>query len=259
MRLLCVCFTHLPHRIADKGGSVQVCDLNSQTNALSNCIQSTLTGFAGTLSPTGVVVKGSVAWVANDDAACGVVYCSDAATMTGCSCVSSTMAASLGNVTGISFSPAKDKLYVVGVVSGAGNASIIACNINSTTIVGCTTYQLSYSGLTGMAATDIKLYMYLSDGAATLTSHMLICDVTNPASCFTNTVITGSGLASLGLVGLTRNGPWGLSIFDGKMYVPDNWKYFVCTSSCGTFDLRGALGATTSTAGALSFFTYPRL
>lgn len=239
---------------------MQVCSLNSQTNVLSGCTTSTLSGV--TRSPTGVVVKNGAAWVASDSLTCGVIYCSSAATMTGCSCPSLPGVSTFNSAKGISMSPAQDKLYVEGVVTLLGAEGVVACDLG-TSATNCVAYSLSptYSGLTGLYASSTKLYMYDADTAGLgLTSKVLICDATNPTSCTVSSTAIGTGLS-----GVTRNGPWGLSTFDSKAYIPDNDQIIICSdvntiSGCTNQNALTILGAaTSSTAGAVSIFIYPRV
>jgi hypothetical protein len=243
-------------------GLIHVCDLNSQTNLLSNCVTSTL--GQSSRSFTGVVVSGSDAWVTNEAASpCSLVYCSNAVAMSGCSCVASTSGISLSQAKGISLSPAKDKIYVQGMVSSP-TEGIVACNIVNSALSGCTTYSLTNTGLTGMYATDTKLYTYDDTTAGAVTTQILVCDATNPTSCTLSSASIGSGLGGLGLIGLTRSGPWGLSVFDGNAYVPDNDKVLVCSnvsniSGCNSQSLLTMLNKLLTTAGATSIFIYPRV
>lgn len=244
-------------------GSVQVCDLSSQTNLLSNCVTSTLDQAAGSRAFTGVVVSGSDAWVTNEAASpCSLLYCSNAVAMSGCSCVAGTSGITLSQAKGISLSPAKDQIYVQGTASGL-TEGIVACNITNSAL-SCITYSLTNTGLTGMYATGTKLYTFDDTTPGALTTQVLICDATNPTSCTLSSTTIGSGLGGLGLVGLIRSGPWGLSVFDGNAYVPDNDGVLICSnvsdiSGCNSQSLLTSLNTVSNTAGATSIFIYPRV
>jgi hypothetical protein len=139
----------------------KLCDLNSQTNLLSNCVTSTLGQAAGSRAFTGVVVSGSDAWVTNEAASpCSLLYCSNATAMSGCSCVAGTSGITLSQAKGISLSPAKNKIYVQGTVSGL-TEGIVVCNITNSAL-SCITYSLTNTGLTGMYATGTKLYTFVA-------------------------------------------------------------------------------------------------
>lgn len=102
------------------------------------------------------MVKSGVAFVANFDSSCGVIQCTNAAAMTGCSCAL-TSGQSAINVRGIALSPSGDKLYFTSQTNGA-NSGIVMCALNGTTIGTCTTYN-SDTTLSGIFVDSSKVYV----------------------------------------------------------------------------------------------------
>lgn len=232
---------------------MSVCSLSAQTNTLSGCTASSLTGYAGVRAPVGVVVKSGVAFVANLDATCGLIRCTDAATMTGCSCAL-TSAQNAGSVRGIALSATGDRLYFTSNTNGV-NYGIVSCVLTGTTLGTCTVYN-SGTILTGIHATSQKVYVVAQTTVLTFTySRVWVCDPTtpDPATCVTTGTTFGSGAVA--------PNPWGISVFNSEAYVPDDTTVRRCTntndvSSCsaGSF-----LSLSPVLSGASSIFILPRI
>lgn len=246
------------------GGDISVCSVNAQTNALSGCTAYTTWSGTGARAPSGIVVKGGVAFIANDVASggsnCPVLQCTNAAAMSSCSCVSSATTGILSNADGLAISPDGTKLYVTGTVSALGHSGISVCTLTGTIVSICASYQFSLlTPLTGLYANGTHVFTFTS-GLTALTRKLLICDGTAPsqASC-KDGVTTGSTLLA------ANTGPWGMSQFDGLYYVPDNTQFQKCSdvgsqSSCTSLTLLGLLsGLTASNAGINSIYIYPRI
>lgn len=236
---------------------------------LSGCTGSTLSGYGGALSPAGLVVKSGVAFVANDvssgNSNCLVVRCTNAAAMSGCSCVSGT--GILANAEGVALSPDGSKLYLTGTTSYVPLSltaipGIVVCSLSGATVGSCTAYSFSgRSLLTGLYATSSNVYTFTPTSAGALTSNVLVCDADAPAAASCSTGLTvGTGL----LTG-AGNTPWRLAMFDGLTYVPGNQNIQRCTNatasgSCTALGLVGLLPNLLATeAGANSIFVYPRI
>lgn len=239
-------------RATDEGAdTVTVCTLSSQTNVVSGCTTSSLTGYGGTRAPVGVVVKNGVAFVANRDTSCGLIRCTDATTMTGCSCAL-TSAQNARSVRGVSLSPAGDKLYFTSNTNGA-NFGIVVCGLSDTTIGTCTVFN-SDTTLTGIYATSTRLYVVARVVNVLLTyARVWVCDPTTPtqASCVKTGDLFGTGAVT--------NDPWGVSAFDGLLYVPDNSGVSRCSdATAGSCSGASLLNLSPVLSGANSIFILPR-
>jgi len=230
---------------------VTVCSVAQATNVLSGCISSTLTGYAGVRDPVAITVKSGVAFVANRANDCGVVRCTNAVSMTGCSCALAA-AQNAVNVRGIALSPDGNTLYFTSMTNGV-NYGIVACAMSGTSIGSCTVYS-STTILTAVYSSGTKLYVMARFVNLGLTyARVWVCDPTtpDPATCVRTGTIFGTGVLT--------NDPWGVSVFDGTAYVPDNDAVQRCTdtntvSSC----TKTGLNLAPILQGASSIFILPR-
>ena len=244
-------------RAADEGtGTVSVCSVNAQTNVISGCTNSSLTGFAGTRVPVAVVVKSGVAFVANRDSSCGLIQCTNAASMTGCSCAL-TSAQNAKSVRGIALSTAGDKLYFTSNTNGA-NYGVVVCALSGTTIGSCSVYN-SDTILTGVYATSSKLYVAarvtIVNVVTSTYARVWLCDINTPDPS-TNCIKTGDLIGT----GLSTNDPWAVSTFDGSLYVPDNSAVRTCSeSTAGSCTGASLLNLSPVLSGASSISIFPRV
>jgi hypothetical protein len=257
-KLLCVCLLLLlllSCRLPDEtlsSGSVMVATVDPATNDLSNQIVSTLTGFSGTRDPVGVVVKLGVAFVANRAAACGIIRCTNAATMTGCSCAL-TSAQNAQNVRGITMSPDGSRLYFTSETGTLGAFGIVTCSLTGTTIGTCTVRN-SGTILSGIYSTGSNVYVVARVVAVPNHVKVWVCDPLdpNPATCQTSGHVFNAGLIG--------NDPWSVSLFDSMAFVPDNQNIRRCSSTNPVDSCTGTgLNISPILNGASSIFILPRL
>jgi hypothetical protein len=240
--------------VADESspGTFLICTVDQATNTLSGCASSSIVGYNGVQVPVGLVVKSGNAYIANRDSTCGVIQCTNAADLSGCSCaLTSAQHAKL--VRGITMSPDGNTLYFTSQTSVLGtNYGIVACAMSGTTIDTCTVYD-SATVLTGIHSSGSKLYVVARVVIGVNYARVWVCDpaTPNPATC----VQTGDTFPT----GFLPSEPWGLSVFDSALYVPDNVDVKVCT------DLNGASSCSSTglnlspvLQGASSLFILPR-
>jgi hypothetical protein len=253
--LLLLLSCRLPDELLSSG-SVTVATVDPATNDLSNQIVRTLTGYGGTRDPVGVVVKSGVAFVANRDASCGIIRCTDAATMTGCSCAL-TSAQNAQNVRAITMSPDGSKLYFTsqtGLLGAFGlSYGVVTCALTGTTIDTCTVRN-SNTVLSGIYATGSNVYVVARVVAVPNHVKVWVCDPLDPDP---DTSQRTGHVFNAGLVG---NDPWSVSLFNNMAYVPDNQNIRVC-SSTNPVDSCTGTGLNTSPIlnGASSIFILPRI
>lgn len=233
---------------ARSSGSVTVCTLTPSNNTLSGCIVSTLTGFTGTRDPVGLVVKSGVAYVANRDTACGLIVCTNAAAMTGCSCAL-TAAQNARNVRGITISPDGTRIFFTSQTAANGvDYGIVTCPLIGTSLGTCSTSASSGTMLSGIHATNSNVYVVARFTSLLVTyARVWVCNPISPSPG--NCLQTGTGFAT----GVLANDPWGVSVFDGVLYVPDNDNVEECNAatasgctSSGLLNLSPVLSGTTS-------------
>lgn len=234
-----------------------MCSITHSSNALSGCSISTLTGYGGARAPVALTVKSGVAFVANRNSACGVIACTSAAAMTGCSCAL-TAAQDAINVRGIALSPDGSKLYFTSETGGAGSGaySIVTCAMSGTTIGACSVSSAtSTDTLNGLHATNTALFVMTTyTGVGQPYGRAWVCDPTtpDPSTCVQTGSIYGTGPAS---------DPLGLSVFDGLAYVPDDTAVRQCSdlTSVASCTASAGIDVVPVLAGAKDIFIQPRV